>query len=310
MRILVTGSTGQIGSHVVEAAAAADHEPLGLDQRPSEWTRIEGDIRDLPTCIGAMRGCDAVIHCAAQISVQGSINDPQLDTSTNVLGSVNLLEAARRSDLKRFVNISSAAVYGNPIGVPITEDHPIQPLSPYGAGKAATEGYVAMYGRLHGLSYVNIRPFNVYSRRQGANDPYSGVMSRFVARLHEGLPPVVFGDGTQRRDFVHAEDVARFLVQLAVTPSQFRTVNCGTGRGVGIRTLAEHFMAAAGMPRDGVLHAPRRAGDIQDSVAATERAKAAGFVPSISIEDGVAEMLLGRRPARAIVSSQAVREGA
>lgn len=292
MKILVTGSTGQVGSYLMDIGQEQGHQMRGLDIRPHHrWTEIVADVRDVEACSAAFKGVDAVIHCAAQIDVQASIKDPAADASTNVLGTINLLQACADSGVSRFVNVSSAAVYGNPESVPINEDHPLRPLSPYGASKAAAEVYARMFRELHSLEVVTARPFNIYSPRQDPTNPYSGVISKFVEATQRGEPPVIYGDGSQTRDFVHACDVASALLSFATGAApRFEIMNLGTGHGVTIRTLAESMAkSAAASPTP--AYRPAREGDILHSVADVARAASVGWQALVSLSSGLAEMM-------------------
>jgi UDP-glucose 4-epimerase len=237
-----------------------------------------------------VHGRDAIIHAAAQVSVQASVQDPVNDARQNVLGTVALLTAAARAGVESFVHISSAAVYGMPVRLPIDESHPTRPLSPYGASKLASEAYARM--PVKGTHTLIVRPFNVYSSRQDPTNPYSGVLSKFAARIKAGEPPVVFGDGSQTRDFVHATDVAAWLVRATESlPFDSGTcVNLGTGRETAIKALANTFLTAAGMER-APLTAPPLQGEIPQSVADCSLARKAGFRPTVGVEEGVRELL-------------------
>lgn len=288
MQVLVTGSSGQVGSYVVDLLRARDHTVVGLDLRPSPWTVHVEDIRDMGACTEAMAGCDAVVHCAAHVSVHRSIEDPSLDASTNILGTLNLLEAAHKEGTRRFVNVSSAAVYGDPDALPIPETHPLRPMSPYGVGKVAAETYCNVYRDLHGMEAVTVRPFNIYSPRQDPDNPYSGVISRFLSAARSGEPLNVFGDGAQTRDFVHAQDVAEALLLLATGPlPEARCVNLGTGTATSVSALAA--MVSPG-PRPGIVHLPARPSDIRHSRADTRLAASIPWQPGVGLREGLKAM--------------------
>lgn len=289
--LLVTGSSGQIGSYVVDLARTRGLAVEGLDLRPSRWTTHVGDICDASACARALAGKRQVIHCAAQVSVPRSIEDPVGDARNNVLGSLQLLQAASQAGVQRFINTSSAAVYGDPVSLPLGEDSPTVPLSPYGAAKLAGEAYARVFRALHGLEAVSVRPFNVFSPRQDPASPYSGVLTKFVERIRQGRPPLVLGDGTQTRDFVHARDVAGWMIDLATQPAPPpHTVNLGSGRATTILDLARMVLALAGVADEPDL-GPPRAGDIQHSVAEVAVARSLGLAAPQPLQTGLEELL-------------------
>ncbi len=291
VRVLVTGSSGQIGSFVVDEARRRGWEAKGLDLDADggERTTVVGDVRDERVIRDALGGVDAVVHCAAQVSVERSLGRPQVDASHNLQGTLSVLEAARAEGVDRVVNVSSAAVYGDPEEVPLREDHPAQPASPYGASKLAAETYARLYRDLHGLEAVSARPFNVYSARQDPLNPYSGVISAFAHRVVQGEPPVVHGAGHQTRDFIHAEDVAGALMDLAVESDACRepVVNVASGEETSILELAWLMARLTGEEDLEPVHEGAREGDIGRSVADTRRMRRLGIEPRVSLEDGL-----------------------
>jgi len=292
MRILVTGSSGLIGGCVSEKLRGR-HEVFGLDLKPSPYTTIVGDIRSYDLVEKAVSSVDAVIHCAAQTSVFRSIEDPLFDSENNVIGTLNLLEAARKSKkLKRFVYISSASVYGFPEYVPIDEDHPCRPISPYGVSKLTGELYARIYHEIYRVPTVCIRPFNVYGRGQDPSSPYSGVISKFLDRIIRGLPLVIHGDGWQTRDFIHVDDVADMIIMtMECEEAVGETFNCGTGREVSINELARIMISISGYDLE-IEHSDPRPGDIKRSYADTRKVeKILGFKPKISLEEGLKQLL-------------------
>ncbi len=296
MKVLVTGSSGQLGSYICEHLAGA-HEVSGLDIVPSPYasTRdltVPGDIRNEADAVRATRGVDSVVHCAAQVSVERSTEDPVGDAQANVIGTVNMLTASARSGVRRFVYVSSAAVYGNPRGVPIPEDHPTEPMSNYGASKLAGERFTLAFGHTTRMEVVAMRPFNFYSVRADPSSPYSGVITKFVERVRKGKPPVIEGDGLQTRDFIHARDVAAMAVRLLDAPSVSGMVfNCGSGRSTSILDLARTTVSVSGRRLEPEFTDPRK-GDIRHSLADVTRAKEKlGFSPKVSLEEGLSELL-------------------
>jgi len=291
MKVLITGSSGLIGGCLFEKLRGK-YEVFGLDLKPSPYTTFVGDVRDYRLVESIMGHMDMVIHCAAQVSVAKSVEDPLFDAENNAIGTLNLLEAARRSKkVKRFIYISSAAVYGIPEHIPMSEDHPCRPISPYGVSKLAGELYSRIFHELYDVPTVCIRPFNVYGKNQYSNS-YSGVILIFLDRISRGLPLVVYGDGKQTRDFVHVHDLVDMIVLAAECEEAVgETFNCGTGREVSIHELAKMMISISGKNLE-IKHAACRTGDIRRSCADIRKAeKNLGFKPKISLEKGLEELL-------------------
>jgi UDP-glucose 4-epimerase len=282
MRALVTGGAGFIGSHLVDALVDEGAEVHVLDDFSSG--RLEnlesalrlgahlhpGDVTDPPamTALVTDMGFDVVFHLAAQIAVCRSTADPAFDAHVNVAGTAAVLDAARRGGVGRVVLASTAAVYGNPSRLPTSERAPLDPLSPYGAGKAAAELYLALYGRRHRLSTLALRMSNVYGPRQ---DPHgeAGVVAIFSGAAAAGRPAGVYGDGRQTRDYLHVSDaVAAFMA--AAGSDVTGVLNVGTGTEVSVLRVAELL----GLE---VVHAAARAEEVRRSCldpSAAERALA------------------------------------
>jgi UDP-glucose 4-epimerase len=270
VKALVTGGAGFIGSHVAEALVADGHEVHVVDDLSSgRLANIEAalergaelhteDVTNAPWMakLAAIIRPDVIFHLAAQIDVRRSVDDPAFDASVNVVGTTTVLDAARRTTARRVVLASTAAVYGRPAELPTTEASPAEPLSPYGASKAAAESYLALYSRLHGLSTLALRMANVYGPRQ---DPHgeAGVVAIFSAAAAAGRPAVVFGDGLQTRDYVHVSDVAGAFVAAAHSTAS-GALNISSGRETSVVQVAEWL----GLP---VELAPRRRGEIERS---------------------------------------------
>lgn len=291
MMIVVTGASGQLGSYLMDMIVGEDKArgvDLGESPYPGHRQRIvRADIRDLGAMKAALKGCDALIHCAAQVSVVNSIRDPVLDLSVNVQGTIALLQAAAGRKVKKFVHISSAAVYGDPVKVPIGEDHPLNPKSPYGASKMSAEQYCRVFAGTKKLPYAVIRPFNFYSPRADPKSPYSGVITKFVGWAKAGEPLRVDGDGEQTRDFIHAEDVARMVLSVARSDVSNVTLNCGSGHGTSINELARTVVRSSGKEIE-IHHVAPRVGDIRHSVSDMSKAKGLlGFEPLVSLERGI-----------------------
>ena len=298
-RVLVTGGAGFIGSHLVRELAKLGYEVRVLDNLSRGTLSsisgvldsvefIRGDIRDQGTVEAAVRGVDSVVHLAALIDVAESIEKPELYLDVNVRGTFNLAKASR--SVSTFVFASSCAVYGEPVRIPISEDHPLNPKSPYAATKIAGEALVQSYANLYGYRPVILRLFNVYG--PGQSKAYAGVISEFVKRVTMGEPPVIFGDGGQTRDFVHVRDAARAVVLALENKNASGVYNIGSGTAVTIKVLASMILRAAGKEHLKPVHAPPRPGDIRYSQASIERARRElGYTPEIRLEDGITGLI-------------------
>lgn len=253
---------------------------------------IEGDIRDSSAVRTAVLGVDAIVHLAAVASVQASIDDPLGTHQTNLVGTLNLLEAARRSGIKRFLYASSAAVYGDNAKLPVSEDLQPCPLSPYAADKLAGEHYLDFYRRTFGLRTSAFRFFNIYGPRQDPSSPYSGVISIFVDRLRAAEPVTIFGDGRQTRDFVYVGDLVDLLSSsLSMESAEGQVCNVGRGLESSLLDLLATLEALAGRPI-ARRHVPPRTGDIVRSCADTDRLRRLmGKVPKTTLRDGLQELL-------------------
>lgn len=309
--VLVTGGAGFIGSHTVAALRAGGRRVVVLDdfstgrrENLSAWSGdplvevIAGDVREELSPLLAGRGrFTAVVHLAAQTSVIRSLAAPIEDLDVNLRATARLLLWAAEAGARRFVFASSAAVYGEPGEVPVAEDAPTRPLSPYGAAKRAAELYLGCLGPLHGVATTCLRLFNVYGPRQDPSSPYSGVVAAFLSRARRGEPLVIFGDGTQTRDLVYVGDVARAIGMAIETcpnrhglsdrPPEPAGINIGTGREVSIRELAAAALRACGAAGT-IEHAPARAGEIARSAADTAKAAALlGFRAEVALDEGL-----------------------
>ncbi len=309
MRTLVTGGAGFIGSHVVERLLGEGRQVTVLDDLSTgalanlpdadERLRVvRGDVADPAAVAGAMEGCDDVIHLAAIASVQASLEDPLGTHRTNLQGTLTVLEAAARERRRvRVTYASSAAVYGDARDLPVQEDAPKRPLSPYAVDKLAGEHYLAIYHRAGHVAGVALRFFNVFGPRQDPSSPYSGVISVFAARAARRRPLVVHGDGGQTRDFVYVADVVEALVRAGrLEPAaELPVANVGCGRSVSVRELAMTVLELArGAPPSPaeLLAAPAREGDIRHSVADTARLRELlGFVPTTGLREGLERMV-------------------
>lgn len=291
-RTLVTGGAGFIGSHLVETLLETT-EVVVLDALttgsaeavPDGATLRRGDIRDEGHLAELVADVDTIYHQAGLVSVAESVERPLESQSTNVAGTLAVLEAARASDT-RVVAASSAAIYGQPESVPICESDPTRPTSPYGLEKLALDHYCRLYHDLYGLETVSLRYFNVYGPGQPAND-YSGVISIFIDRALAGEPLEIYGDGEQTRDFVYVDDVVRANRRAAETNAVGRSFNVATGEQVSIRELAETIVGVTDSDSD-IVHVEPRPGDIRHSVAdVTEATDSLEFAAAVDLETGL-----------------------
>jgi len=307
MRVLVTGGAGFIGSHAVEQLAIDGHEVTVFDNLSSgsrENLRLEqgsirlvcGDVRDRDVCMNLVSETrpEAIAHLAAVASVPQSIVEPELAHEVNLDGTFNVLEAARRFGVRRFVFISSAAVYGSSPRLPSSEDDPVAPASPYAAQKAAGELLAAAYRNMWGLETVSLRLFNVFGERQRGDNSYSGVISIFIDKLRRSESVAITGDGQQSRDFIYVWDVvtviARCLSGDDPGPGPF---NVGRGESITIRQLFSLIARQLGQDCDPSF-IPDRPGDVKHSRACIRRAAdILQFVPRFSVEHGLARLISG-----------------
>lgn len=297
--ILVVGGAGFIGSHTVELLLSEGYYVRVLDNLstgkrenlPAQHDRLEfifGDMTDQMLLSQSCTGVTHILHLAAQVSVIQSLENPVFSCQQNILGFVGVLEEARKRNA-RLVYASSAAVYGNPDKLPLQESAQVMPISPYGLEKYSNELYADLYGRMHRLSHLGMRYFNVYGPRQDPQSPYSGVISRFVnqALAHKAL--TIRGDGSQERDFIHVLDVARANVAALVGNLQ-GTVNIARGEATTIHALARIIHQLSGVSEN-IQWIPRIEGDIQRSLADSERMRKHLCQPLWDLPEGLQNLL-------------------
>ena len=291
MRAIVTGGAGFIGSHVVEALLARGDEVVALDDLsngkrenvPEGVRLVVADLREpLDKLFDEVRP-EVCFHLGAQVDVRVSVERPAHDADVNVIGTISVLEAARRHDTQVVFSSTGGAIYGECDG-PADEDAVRRPLAPYGVSKLAGEEYLAAYNRLYGSRHVSLRFGNVYGPRQ---DPHgeAGVVAIFLGKLAEGEPPRIFGDGSQTRDYVYAGDVAQ--ATLAGAGQDGGVFNVGTGEETSVLDLYELCRRVAGSELE-AEEAPPRLGEIQRSVLDVSRAKRdLGWSPEVPLEEGL-----------------------
>lgn len=295
MKVLVTGGAGFIASHVVDGYVERGHDVVVVDDLSSGRREnvnrraelIEADLRD-PGTIEALRGrgFDLVNHHAAQIDVRVSVADPAADAELNIVAALRLFQAMIDDGVKKIVFASSGgAAYGEPVFAPQTEEHPVNPISPYGCAKLAIDQYLGYYRSVHGVAAASLRYGNVYGPRQ-RKDGEAGVVAIFAGALLDGSPVRINGTGEQTRDYVFVEDVMR--ANMAVSESDLTGVfNVGTGRETSVNELFATLRNAIGSQAK-AEHAPAKAGEQMRSVLdGSKLRQAAGLPEPVLIEEGI-----------------------
>ncbi len=293
MRVVVTGGAGFIGSHVVEALQARGDEVHVLDslatgrrENLSEGVTLhEADIRSDADRVFAELRPEACFHLAAQADVRVSVERPDYDADVNVLGTIRVLEAARKHGTKVVFSSTGGAIYGE-VHEPAAEDAPTMPLAPYGTAKLAAEEYLRTYNRLHGSDHVVVRYANVFGPRQEANLE-GGVVSVFMRELNGDGTPTIFGTGDQTRDFVYVRDVATATIK--ALEADGGVFNVGTGVEMSVNDLYTAISRTAGVNRE-PQYAPPRAGELDRSVLdVTLAERDLGWRPAHTLNEGLAE---------------------
>ena len=299
MKALVTGGSGFIGSNVVEYLLGQGWEMRVIDNLSSGYKInldglnidfIEGDINDKETVEKACIDIDVVYHLAACVGRQKSLDDPILDSTTNLLGTINVLEGMRKNNVKRIVYSSSAAIFGELETLTIDEDHPQNADSPYGVSKLAAEKMILSYSEIYGITGICLRYFNIYGINQRF-DLYGNVIPIFAKRIYSGEPVTIYGDGKQTRDFINVKDVARanYLAGTANIPTS--VYNLGSGTRITINELAEKMKKISDSNME-IEYAPMRAADVKHCQANIDRVKKEfGFEPSVELDVGLQEYM-------------------
>lgn len=298
MKALVTGGAGFIGSNLVRALLERGHQVRGLDNLSTgHRENLDGldvglhvvDLSEAAQVRAAVRGIDTVFHMAAMISVPASMQEPASAYQANVLGTLNVLEAARREGVRRVVLSSSCAVYGNSSAI-VSETTPPCPLSPYAASKLAAEDLTRLYHNAFGLETVCLRYFNVYGPRQDPNSPYAAVIPLFIGAMLAGEPVTVFGDGQQSRDFVYVEDVVKANLLASEDPGAVGEVlNIGTGTSMSVMDLVAALRGLIPHTPE-PMFGPERPGDIRFSSGDIRKATGTlGYRPAHDLQQGLRE---------------------
>ena len=299
-RVLVTGGAGFIGSHLAAHLLEQGYSVRVLDNFATgrranlsaigeDAELVEGDIQSYERVSKAVACCDVVLHQAALPSVPRSIQDPLTSNATNVIGTLNVLLAARDQGVRRVVCASSSSVYGARAGTAAKrEDQPSFPISPYATAKLAGEGYARSFHEVYGLETVALRYFNVFGPRQDPTSQYAAVIPNFISALMAGAPPIIFGDGEQSRDFTYVANVVEAnMLAMEATDVAGKAYNVACGARVTLNRLVGELRDLLGCELRPVYAAPRP-GDIRDSLADLSRARAElGYEPSVLLREGL-----------------------
>ena len=306
MRILITGGAGFIGSHLCEKYTKEGHTVICLDNFMSgnltnirhlldyrNFKLVKGDIGDFDLLEKVMRDVDVVFHLAAQIHVDRSYIEPKLTYEVNVMGTQNILEVARMYDAKKVIHASTSEVYGSAQHVPIDENHPLDAPHPYGASKIAADRMCYAYIQTYGMNISIIRLFNIFGPRQ-RDLGYGGVISIFTRRVLSNIPPIIYGDGMQTRDYTYIKDAVR-AYDLVLNHNEPITepINFGTGNEVSIIDLANKIVDLCGKKGNiKPVHVEPRIGEVKRLIADATKAKnMLGWEPKYSLEEGLKDFI-------------------
>lgn len=301
MKVLITGGAGFIGSNLAkyflkEGVAVVILDNLSTGTRENipdhrDLTFVKGDILDTKVLEHAIAGCDRVCHLAAAVGNVRSIETPEQDSRINVLGTLSVLDAARKTGIRKFVYSSSAAIFGEPMALPLDEEHPLAPDSPYGVSKLAGELHARCYAKLYDMDVICLRYFNVYGPNQRF-DAYGNVIPIFATKKRKGEPFTIYGDGEQTRDFVHVEDVAQANFLAATRSNVSGTYNIGSGLSITVNQLANIMNEAGEESAVKVKYMDARKGEVKHSLADIGKArKKLGYAPARELESGLADYM-------------------
>jgi UDP-N-acetylglucosamine/UDP-N-acetyl-alpha-D-glucosaminouronate 4-epimerase len=300
-RYLVTGAAGFIGSNIAHALVVRGEKVRGIDDfrhgRAENLSGIldkvdlrEADITDTEAIEAACQGVDYVLHQAALGSVPRSMEDPVGSNNANVVGTLKVLQAARKAGVRRLIYASSSSVYGDTPVLPKREDMTCNPISPYAVSKYAGELYAQSFARVMGLETVSLRYFNVFGPRQHPTSQYAAVIPKFIRAMLGGEPPTIFGDGKQSRDFTYVDNVVSANLLACTAPADKvvgRVFNIAAGKNFSVNNLYALLQDLTGLRADAKYAAPRN-GDVRDSLADTSNAeRAMGYKTLVEFEEGL-----------------------
>jgi nucleoside-diphosphate-sugar epimerase len=305
--VCVTGGTGFIGGHLVDALVSLgagvrviddlsnstlEHLAGLIELEPERVRFVHGSVLDDEALAAALEGCQCVFHLAAIGSVPRSIEEPQRTWSVNATGTLRVLQAARKAGVQRVMLAASSSAYGDQPTLPKVETMMPQPLSPYAVSKLAGEQLMSVWAHCYGLSTVALRYFNVFGPRQSADSAYAAVVAAFAKALLAGEAPTIYGDGTQTRDFTYVSNAVLATLLAGASPTKLsgQVMNVGTGRRVSVLELAKIMAQQCGMPHVVPVFKVARTGDVKHSLADIGLAKQLlGYEPVAMLEDGIGE---------------------
>jgi nucleoside-diphosphate-sugar epimerase len=300
---LVTGGGGFLGSHLVERLLAEGHRVRVLDNFATgrrenllhlldQVELIEGDIQSYERVHNAVRGCELVFHLAALPSVPRSVQDPLTSNASNVIGTLNVLLAARDEEVRRVVFASSSSIYGANRELPKREEMPALPIAPYAVAKQAAEGYCRAFFEVYGLETVALRYFNVFGPRQDPLSQYAAVIPRFITAFLDGRPPTVYGDGEQSRDFTYIDNAVDATVLAgAASGVGGEPFNVACGERITLNQLLAELRRLTGREIE-AIYEEARPGDVPHSLADISRARERlGYAPAVDARTGLAKTL-------------------
>lgn len=299
-RFLVTGCAGFIGGHVVDKLVELGHEVTGIDDmstgHPDNMKKsqghfrfVEGSVTDPEKVKDALAKTDLVIHLASVPSVPRSVEDPHESAHASIIGTVRLLDAARRAGVRRVVQASSSSVYGDSGVMPRVEHVLPSPMSPYATAKLTQEYYASSFHKCYGIDTASLRYFNVFGPRQNPDSEYAAVIPKFIRLMRQGKAPMVYGDGKQIRDFTYIDNVvdANITAALCEKPLRGEPMNIGIGESYSVNELVKRLNALLGTNLE-PSYADARAGDVRESCADVNKARMLfGYVPKVGFDEGL-----------------------
>ncbi len=302
MKVFVTGGAGFIGQHLVESLL--EYHDVTIYENFSNSNEknlnfisnntpdiIEGDLSDYELLTKSLSGFDLVIHLAAKIDVSESLKYPEISNKVNVVGTINLLRASVESKVKNIIGASSAAVYGNPNQIPVTEETIPNPISPYGADKLSMEFYLRAFANAYDLNCISLRFFNVYGKDQ--SNEYAGVITKFMEKLSNNEPLIIFGDGKNTRDYVYIDDLIGGILNAIsnIQGKKGEVYNLASGKSVSVNELAKIMIKIFGKKIEIIHDSPRKGDLLFSQVSISKAIKELAFSPRFDLENGLTKLL-------------------